>query len=211
MKSNKSDIMSRILFISDIIDCNMHIHFQKQSIYERSLFLKDYISSSHLMPFGCFICYSFSLFWKHLITKIFHFFTSKYSFIPIMLCLNVFLFFKFLFQLFLLKKSSTFFSELILIKLELFTYKLARNKIIFYIYFSALILNHLIFLQYSFNGFLTISFIQPFIFTDLVVVYLLIKYILILAHGSSSLNKLIFMLDSFRSLDCCILLLIFRQ
>jgi hypothetical protein len=111
----------------------------------------------------------------------------------------------------LLKKSSTFFSELILIKLELFTYKLARNKIIFYIYFSALILNHLIFLQYSFNGFLTISFIQPFIFTDLVVVYLLIKYILILAHGSSSLNKLIFMLDSFRSLDCCILLLIFRQ
>lgn len=161
------------------------------------------------MPFGCFICYSFSLFWKHFITEIFHFFTSKYSFIPIMLCLNVFLFFKFLFQLFLLKKSSTFFSELILIKLELFTYKLARNKIIFYIYFSALILNHLIFLQYSFNGFLTITLIQPFIFTDLVVVYLLIKYILILAHGSSSLNKLIFMLDSFRSLDCCILLLIF--
>lgn len=211
MKSKKSDIMSRILFISDIIDCNMHIDFQKLSVHERSLFLKDYISCSHLMPFGCFVCYSFSLFWQHFITKIFHFFTSKYSFIPIVLCFDIFLFFKFLFQLFLLKESSTFFSELIFVKIELFSYKLPCNRIEFYIYFSTLIFNHLIFLQYSFNCLLTISFIKPFIFTDLVVVHLLVKYILILAHGSPSLNKFIFMLNGLRSLDCCVFLLIFRQ
>lgn len=163
------------------------------------------------MSFNCLVCYSFSLFWKHLVAKILHFFTSKYSFIPIVLDFNFFLFFQFLLQLLLLKEGPTFFSELVLIKLKLFSHKLTRNMIEFDVYFPAFILYHLIFLQYSFNSFLTISFIQPFIFTDLVVVHLFIKYILILAHCSSPLNKFIFMLDRFRSFNGCILLLILRQ
>ncbi len=178
-------------------------------IYETSLFLYDYFCCCQLMPFNCLVCYSFSLFCKHLLTQIFHFFTSKDSFIPIVLDLYLFFFLQLLLQLFLLKESFTFFSELILIKFKLFSYKLSGNNIIFYIYFPTFILNHLIFLQYSFNSFLTISFIQPFIFTDLIVVHLLIKYILILTNCSSPLNKFIFMLDSLRSLDCCIFLLIF--
>jgi hypothetical protein len=160
------------------------------------------------MPFNCLVCYSFSLFWKHLLTKIFHFFTSKDSLIPIVLNFYFFLFFLFLLELFLLKKSSSFFSELVLVKFKLLSYKLSSYNIVFYIYFPTFILNHLIFLQDSFYSFLTISFIQPFIFTNLIVVHLLIKYILILTYCSSPFNKFIFMLDSFRSLDCCILLLI---